>query len=205
MGGNDAMNDESRASAPTSTNAARAAAARRDAAPSDDATADAVGADDARADTIGVIELELIKLVRHLETFGRRGSLYVHVDRAGYLAMRMLDGLGPVTANALAHSLRLDASTVTRQITALEGQGFVERCANPADGRSSTIVLTPAGRESMRSVEQQRRRHIEALVSDWEEAGQADLGVALARLNAALVESVAPPREPRPRVTGGAG
>jgi DNA-binding MarR family transcriptional regulator len=161
--------------------------------------------DDPRGDAIGVIELELIKLVRHLDTFGRRSSLYVRVDRAGYLAMRMLDGFGPVTANALAQSLGLDASTVTRQITALESQGFVERCANPADGRSSTIVLTPAGRQSMREVEHQRRRHIEALVSDWEDAGQADLGVALTRLNAALVESVALPHESRPRFTGGAG
>jgi DNA-binding MarR family transcriptional regulator len=165
----------------------------------------AVNDDAARADAIGVIELELIKLVRHLETFGRRSSLYVHVDRAGYLAMRMLDGLGPVTANALAQSLRLDASTVTRQITALERLGFVERCANPADGRSSTIVLTPEGRRSMGEVERQRRRHIEALVSDWEDAGQSDLGIALTRLNAALVESVAPSHEPRPRPTGGAG
>jgi DNA-binding MarR family transcriptional regulator len=142
-------------------------------------------------DAIGIIELELIKLVRHLETFGRRSSLYVAVDRAGYLAMRMLEGLGPVTANALAQSLGLDASTVTRQVTALESQGLVERCANPADKRSSTIVLTPDGLQTMREVEQARRLHIEALVSDWEDAGQLDLGLALTRLNASLVRSVA--------------
>ena len=99
-------------------------------------------------DAIAIIELELMKLVRHLETFGRRCSLYVRVDRAGYLAMRMLDALGPVSTNTLAHALHLDASTVTRQVTALEGQGFVERRANPADGRSSTIVLTSAGPRS---------------------------------------------------------
>jgi DNA-binding MarR family transcriptional regulator len=142
-------------------------------------------------DAIGIIELELLKLVRHLETFGRRSSLYVSVDRAGYLAMRMLEGLGPVTANALAQSLGLDASTVTRQVTALESQGLVERCASPTDGRSSTIALTPEGRQSMGEVEQARRRHIEALVSDWEDAGQLDLGRALTRLNASLVKSVA--------------
>jgi DNA-binding MarR family transcriptional regulator len=143
------------------------------------------------ADVIGIIELELIKLVRHLETFGRRSSLYVRVDRAGYLAMRMLESLGPVSTNALAQALRLDASTVTRQITALERQGLAERCANPADGRSSTIVLTPEGRQSMRDVERERRRHIEALVSNWGDAEQIDLGLALTRLNASLVDSVA--------------
>jgi DNA-binding MarR family transcriptional regulator len=182
MGGNAAVNDEPRGS-----------------------VVSGAGGPDG-ADAIGVIELELIKLVRHLETFGRRSSVYLRVDRAGYLAMRVLDSLGPVTANALAQALSLDASTVTRQITALEEQGFVERCANPADGRSSTIVLTPLGRQSMGEVEQQRRRHIEEMVSDWEAGGQADLGVALTRLNAALVRTVAAARdEPRPRLTGGAG
>jgi DNA-binding MarR family transcriptional regulator len=166
--------------------------AATDGAVSDAAVSEGAGDEPRGTDAIGVIELELIKLVRHLETFGRRSSLYVRVDRAGYLVMRMLDELGPVTANALARSLRLDSSTVTRQITALESQGFVERCANPADGRSSTIVLTRRGRQSMRDVEAERRRHIEALVSGWEDASQVDLGIALTRLNNALVESVLP-------------
>jgi DNA-binding MarR family transcriptional regulator len=84
------------------------------------ATPDEIG-----PDAIGIIELELMKLVRHLDTFGRRSSLYVRVDRAGYLAMRMLDSLGPVPVNALAQSLSLDSSTVTRQVTALAAQGLV--------------------------------------------------------------------------------
>src|SRR5580692_4273709 len=93
-----------------------------------------------KPDTIGVIELELLKLVRHLETFGRRSSLYLEVDRAGYLALRTLATMGPVSTKALANTLHLDASTVTRQITALEADGFVERHPDPSDRRSSTIV-----------------------------------------------------------------
>jgi hypothetical protein len=42
----------------------------------------------------------------------------------------------------------------------------------------------------MREVERERRRQIEALVSDWDEAEQIDLGLALTRLNASLAESV---------------
>ncbi len=151
------------------------------------------GAGQSGADPIAIIELELMKLVRHLETFGRRCSLYVRVDRAGYLAMRMLEALGPVNTNTLANALCLDASTVTRQVTALEGQGFVQRRANPADGRSSTIALTSPGRESMRAVEQERRRNIEALVSDWDSVEQIDLGVTLTRLNISLAASVTEP------------
>jgi DNA-binding MarR family transcriptional regulator len=146
-----------------------------------------------RADAIGVIEVELIKLVRHLETFGRRSSLYVRVDRAGYLAMRVLDDLGPASTNALAQALHLDGSTVTRQIAPLERTGLIERRPDPADGRSSIIAMTAEGRRVMGEVESERRRCIEALVSGWDCAEQAGLAAALTRLNSSLVESVAEP------------
>jgi DNA-binding MarR family transcriptional regulator len=140
-------------------------------------------------DTIGVIELELLKLVRHLETFGRRSSLYLEVDRAGYLALRMLATMGPASTKALAMALNLDASTVTRQITALEGGGFVERRPDPSDRRSSTIVLTAEGRRTMAGVEQERRQSIEALIGSWAEREKLTLGRALNRLNLSLLES----------------
>jgi hypothetical protein len=131
------------------------------------------------SDAVGLIELELLKLVRHLENFGRRSSLYARVDRAGYLAMRMLEYLGPVNTNALAQALELERA------------GFVQRSADPADRRSSIILLTANGSRSMREVELDRRQRIEALVSDWDQAEQAGLGTALARLNAALAQDVA--------------
>jgi DNA-binding MarR family transcriptional regulator len=140
-------------------------------------------------DTIGVIELELLKLVRHLDTFGRRSSLYLHVDRAGYLALRTIADLGPLSTKALARALNLDASTVTRQITALEGGGFVERRPDPSDRRSSTISLTEEGRRMMVGVEQERRQGIEGLVDEWAEEEKASFGRVLMRLNSSLVEN----------------
>jgi DNA-binding MarR family transcriptional regulator len=115
----------------------------------------------------------------------------VRVDRAGYLAMRVLEDLGPVSTNALAQALHLDASTVTRQIAPLERGGLIERRPDPADGRSSSIALTAEGRRCMIDVTQERRRRIEALVSDWDGADKAGLAAALARLNSSLAESVA--------------
>ncbi len=140
-------------------------------------------------DSIGVIELELLKLVRHLETFGRRSSLYLEVDRAGYLALRMLEAMGPVSTKALATALNLDASTVTRQISALESAAFVERRPDPSDGRSSTIVLTDEGHRTMIGVERERRQVMEALVNDWTDHDKVNLGRALTRLNISLLES----------------
>ena len=79
------------------------------------------------------------------------------VDRAGYLALRTLRRLGPQRTNALAGALQLDASTVTRQVNALVAGGLVERRPDPADGRSSILALTSAGRATMGEVERERR------------------------------------------------
>jgi DNA-binding MarR family transcriptional regulator len=141
------------------------------------------------ADTIGIIELELLKLVRHLETFGRRSSLYLQVDRAGYLVLRTLEASGPLSTKALATALNLDASTVTRQITALEHAGFVERRPDPIDRRSSAITLTPEGRRTMDGVERERRQGMEDLVADWAPGERVALGRALNRLNVSLLEN----------------
>jgi DNA-binding MarR family transcriptional regulator len=141
-------------------------------------------------DVIGTVELELLRLVRHLETFGRRGSLYAHIDRAGYLALRTLEDIGPASTNTLARELHLDASTITRQMTVLERGGFIERRPDPTDGRSTTIVLMPKGRETMREVEEERRRRMEAVVHDWSEAERANLAVALTMLNTSLIANV---------------
>jgi DNA-binding MarR family transcriptional regulator len=148
-------------------------------------------------DTIGVIELELLTLVRHLETFGRRSSLYRQIDRAGYLALRTLKALGPVSTTVLARTLRLDASTVTRQLGALEAGGFVDRRPDPTDGRSSTIVLTEGGRRMMGGVERDRRCRIQELVREWTEEEKVDMGLALRRLNSSILANVAGPDEGR--------
>jgi DNA-binding MarR family transcriptional regulator len=140
-------------------------------------------------DTIGVIELELLKLVRQLETFGRRSSLYLHIDRAGYLALRTIEDLGPLSTKALATALNLDASTVTRQISALETGGYVDRRPDPHDRRSSTILLTAEGRRMMDGVERERRQGIEALVDAWDDREKAALGRVLNKLNVSLLQN----------------
>ncbi len=141
---------------------------------------------DSDRDPIPIIELELLTLVRMLETFGRKSSLYVRVDRAGYLALRTLEQLGAAHTNALAEALHLDASTVTRQVTALVGSGLVARRPNPSDGRSSTLSVTSEGRRIMREVEHERRRVLREMFSDWGEAERADAARVLTKLNGSL-------------------
>ncbi len=157
------------------------------------------------SDSISVIEIELLTLVRQLDTLGRKGSLYVQVDRAGYLALRTLERLGPVRTNELAEALHLDASTVTRQVTALAAGGFVARRPDPADGRSSILVVTTEGRRIMRTVERERRVLLQELFSDWAEDERRDLGRVLTKLNISMGDRMARRREQSGSPPGGHG
>jgi len=77
--------------------------------------------------------------------------------------------LGPIPPGALAARMKLDASTLTRNLQPLIAQGWVDVSAG-ADGRSRTVTATPAGRE--KRAEGQRA---------WKQAQQAlnaRLGVA---------------------------
>jgi DNA-binding MarR family transcriptional regulator len=156
-------------------------------------------------DSISVIEIELLTLVRQLDTLGRKGSLYLRVDRAGYLALRTLERLGPVRTNELADALHLDASTVTRQVTALAAGGFVARRPDPADGRSSILVVTTEGRRIMRTVERERRVVLQELFSDWAEDERRDLGRVLTKLNISMGDRMARRREQPGSPPGGHG
>jgi DNA-binding MarR family transcriptional regulator len=95
----------------------------------------------------------------------------------------------------LAEELHLDASTVTRQVNGLVAGGFVARRPDPADGRSSTLVLTADGRRIMRVVERDRRVVLHELFSDWAEGERRDLGRVLTKLNVSLGDRVARLRE----------
>lgn len=141
-------------------------------------------------DPVATIETELLTLGRVLETLGRKSSLYVDVDRAGYLVLRTLERLGPQPTSALADALHLDASTVTRQVTTLVTDGFAERRPHPGDRRSTQLALTPAGRQIMREVERERRRLLHEMFGDWEESERQLLGRMLTRLNSTLIDQL---------------
>jgi DNA-binding MarR family transcriptional regulator len=139
---------------------------------------------------LDVVELELLKLVRHLETFGRRSSVYQEVDRAGYIALRTLDGLGPSCINRLAQELHLDSSTVTRQVGVLESGDLVTRHVDPKDGRSWLIDLTALGRKAMRTVERGRHQAIDSMLRGWSTEEVHDLARMVTKLNLALFDSM---------------
>ncbi len=64
----------------------------------------------------------------------------------------------------------LDKSTVSRQVTALERLGLVERSTDPEDQRGQIIRPSDAGSALLESVSEQRRLAFLERLGDWPDA-----------------------------------
>ena len=94
-------------------------------------------------EVLGAIETQVAILMRLGEASRRATGLKPHraLDRAAYVILRYLQQDGPQNVSALADRLNLDGSTVTRQVTALQHDGLVERQRDPNDGRGTLAVI----------------------------------------------------------------
>jgi DNA-binding MarR family transcriptional regulator len=73
-----------------------------------------------------------------------------------------------VRPSDIALHLGVNQSSVTRQMQKLERQGLVKLTADPSDGRSCHIALTPAGRAEMRRLTRIGLDRFALFVKDWE-------------------------------------
>jgi DNA-binding MarR family transcriptional regulator len=60
-------------------------------------------------------------------------------------ALATIERHGPLTPSELAARERIQRPTATRVLARLEEAGLIVRTADPADGRSSLVSLSPAG------------------------------------------------------------
>jgi DNA-binding MarR family transcriptional regulator len=131
---------------------------------------------------------QLIRLVRLMD---RRQAQYLAehpdaVERATYYLLVHLVKGGPQRASALAESVHSDPSTISRQVAHLVRLGFVERMADPEDGRATLLTATDEGR---RVLEENRRMRIERfaeMLSDWSVADRRTFAKLLARFTTAF-------------------
>ena len=65
---------------------------------------------------------------------GGVGQVRNTMDRAAYLLLNRLDNEGPMGVKALAASMGIDSSTVTRQVAPLVDTGLVKRTSMPRRG-----------------------------------------------------------------------
>src|SRR4051794_32432264 len=92
---------------------------------------------------------------------------------------------GPMRAAELAETLHSDPSTVSRQVAALVKEGYLERRADPADGRASLLVLTLRAHDLLTEHDAVRLEHFARVLEGWSEADVKRFTAYLQRFTAA--------------------
>ena len=109
-------------------------------------------------------------LVRAMKLMGavkqRAPRVHPQVDPIGYPLMFNLTG-EPRRVSEIAERVHLDVSTVSRQVSALVGQGYVSRVADPSDGRAHMLALTDEGRQLLTEIRDRRNDWLGEVTADW--------------------------------------
>lgn len=111
------------------------------------------------------------------------------IDLSALFILKVLRGCGPMRLSALAATLELDASTVSRHVRHLEDRGLLERTSDPDDGRASMVAVTRRGTRCLQKHAAGRRALIGQLLEDWTDDDREQLRCLLARVNRDLTTS----------------
>lgn len=134
------------------------------------------------------IEYELTTLIRKAVFRDQSERKIGILERAAYLLMRQLDEDGPSRLKELAEAFQLDISTLSRQASALESKGLIQRFSDPGDGRVSLFDLTELGKEKLALDSHMRLEWYEGLLEGWSEEEKRMFGKLLVRMNGAFDE-----------------
>lgn len=106
----------------------------------------------------------------------------VDLDRALFPLLSRIDRLGPLGVVELSELVGRDYSTVSRQVTKLEGLGLVARCSSPNDARIRAAIVTEQGRVMTAALDAARQKIIEKMLVDWDKDDVSRLAHLLRRL-----------------------
>ena len=117
------------------------------------------------------------------------------LSEADYEILAVLSGLpeGRMPSQEMGTLLRWEKSRLSHQIRRMQERGLVAREPNPADGRSTMIILLPAGRRAIEDAAPEHVRNVRRHMIDLFTPAELD---TLAGLNERILRHLA--REPRP-------
>lgn len=75
-------------------------------------------------------------------------------------ALATINRSGPLTPSELADIERVKRPSVTRTLACLEREGLIERTPDPADGRSSLVTVSAAGRERLARLRRRKSAYL---------------------------------------------
>lgn len=101
---------------------------------------------------------------------------------ARWRVMVLLDARGEMSQKLLARQLGIDPAALTRQLKALERDGWVERHNDVQDARLTNVALTDAGRATVTATMERRDAYIEWVLGEMTPAEMDAFSSMLAKL-----------------------
>jgi DNA-binding MarR family transcriptional regulator len=103
--------------------------------------------------------------------------------------LKVLAKDGEQRGGEIAAKLAVDASVVSRQLSALEGDGLVSRRPDPADARVSLVQLSAAGRDRLEALYAGYTRQLRSALADWDDEEMAAAAESLRRIAVAVAQA----------------
>ncbi|NEA37138.1 MarR family transcriptional regulator [Streptomyces sp. SID13031] len=109
--------------------------------------------------------------------------------RADASVLGVLAKDGEQRGGEIAGKLGVDASVVSRQVSALEADGLVSRRPDPADARVSLVQLSEPGRDRLHALYAGYSRQLRSALADWDDDELAAAAATLRRVAIAITEA----------------
>ena len=122
-------------------------------------------------------------LSRYFVAQHRRGN---GLDRSAYLILSQIDARGPMTIGELSSALRLDVSTLQRQVTAGVRDGLLERSLDPNGSAARKLIMTSQGRSLLETDREGYIRDLDIITADWSAEDVNTFAELLRRYNGAI-------------------
>jgi DNA-binding MarR family transcriptional regulator len=106
----------------------------------------------------------------------------VDLSRPAISVLAALNAGNGLRLTELAERTDLEMALVSREVRALEADGYVRRAADPRDGRASRVDLTPKGRRAYESYRQATDEIIAETFTQWTAKDLTALATLLERV-----------------------
>jgi len=127
----------------------------------------------ARMDRTDQSLIALRRILRATEIYGRKLATAAGLTAVQFRVLQIVADRTSCTATQIAQQMRVSQATITALVDKLVKHGVVTREKSQTDRRQTNIVITEAGRDTIRrapdALQQRYVRKFEAL-EDWEQA-----------------------------------
>jgi DNA-binding MarR family transcriptional regulator len=139
-----------------------------------------------RKENLASSAMSLMFVVGYLQRLLRREARHEKIGWTALMILKDLDLLGPSSQRDLAEVEQVRAPTMTVLINQMERKGWVQRRADPDDGRSYKVTITPRGKKQLRATGRLLQRKLETELDALAIRDTGVLAVSLAELARAL-------------------